>query len=123
MYNVPNRGPHLPPPWRVGRQKIKKMNLISTDGSCPGGFVASKLKNQNVISTDGSCPGGFGAKKLKKGTISFIRSERRNGFYFVDKKNTIEPKTFLETAEIFKSNKAAPKIGNDNININKEFDI
>ena len=25
--------------------------------------------------------------------------------------------------EIFKSNKAAPKIGNDNININKEFDI
>ena len=25
--------------------------------------------------------------------------------------------------KIFKSNKAAPKIGNDNININKEFDI
>ena len=49
-------------------------------------------------------------KKLKKGTISFIRSERRNGFYFVDKKNTIEPKTFLETAEIFKSNKSEKSI-------------
>jgi len=48
-----------------------------------------------------------GRKKneLKKGTISFIRSERRNGFYFVNNKQKIEPKTFLETAIIFKANK------------------
>jgi superfamily II DNA or RNA helicase len=48
-----------------------------------------------------------GRKKneLKKGTISFIRSERRNGFYFINNKQKIIPKTFLETAKIFKANK------------------
>ncbi len=42
---------------------------------------------------------------LKNGTISFIRSDRRNGFYFVDEKKSIEPKTFIETIKIFKANK------------------
>ena len=53
-----------------------------------------------------------GRKKneLKKGTISFIRSERRNGFYFVNNKQKIEPKTFLETAKIFKANKTEKSI-------------
>ena len=44
-------------------------------------------------------------KKFNKGTICFIRNERRNGFYLIKDKNQIVPKTFLETAEIFKANK------------------
>lgn len=43
--------------------------------------------------------------KLKKGTICFIRNDRRNNFYYINDKNKIEPKTFLETAEIFKADK------------------
>ncbi len=43
--------------------------------------------------------------RLEKGTISFIRSERRNGFYFVNSKGNIETKTFLEAARMFKANK------------------
>ena len=42
---------------------------------------------------------------LKNGTISFIRSERRNGFYLVDKDKNIHPKTFVETIKIFKAKK------------------
>ena len=42
---------------------------------------------------------------LKNGTISFIRSDRRNGFYFVDKKQDIKQKTFIETIKIFKAKK------------------
>ena len=53
-----------------------------------------------------------GRKKneLKKGTISFIRSERRNGFYFVNRNQKIDAKTFLETAKIFKTNKSEKPI-------------
>lgn len=42
---------------------------------------------------------------LKEGTISFIRSERRNGFYYVDSKQNIKSKTFIETIKIFKAKK------------------
>ena len=41
---------------------------------------------------------------IKNSTISFIRSERRNGFYLVDEKK-IHPKTFVETIKIFKAKK------------------
>lgn len=41
---------------------------------------------------------------LKKCTISFIRNERRNGFYLVNDKK-IESKTFIETMRIIKANK------------------
>ena len=42
---------------------------------------------------------------LKNSTISFIRSEKRNGFYLVDEKKNVHPKTFVETIKIFKAKK------------------
>ena len=42
---------------------------------------------------------------LKNSTISFIRSEKRNGFYLVDEKKNVNPKTFVETIKIFKAKK------------------
>ena len=48
---------------------------------------------------------GRKVNSLKKGTISFIRSEKRNGFYLVDNKQKIESKTFIETMKIFKAKK------------------
>ncbi len=52
--------------------------------------LKAKSKRQRV---------GRKKNELKKGTISFIRSERRNGFYFVNRNQKINAKTFLETAK------------------------
>jgi len=63
--------------------------------------LKAKSKRQRV---------GRKKNELKKGTISFIRSERRNGFYFVNRNQKIDVKTFLETAKIFKTNKSEKPI-------------
>ena len=63
--------------------------------------LKAKSKRQRV---------GRKKNELKKGTISFIRSERRNGFYFVNRNQKIDAKTFLETAKIFKTNKSEKPI-------------
>ena len=41
--------------------------------------------------------------KLSEETMSFIRNDRRNAFYHIDKNNQITEKTFVETASIFKA--------------------
>ncbi len=44
-------------------------------------------------------------KDSQKSTITFIKNDRKNSFYFVDKTNKVHEKTFLEAAAIFKAEK------------------
>ena len=42
---------------------------------------------------------------LKTATVVFVKNERRNSFYIIDKNNRVHEKTFLEAALIFKAEK------------------